>query len=81
MPAIYVWLALGSNTARVEVIPVQNGTSAADSTANAKSIGEPFGLPVHQNERGWTYLPWDGKLESGKYAPGGRSLPIRRTGS
>ncbi|KAG6246305.1 hypothetical protein E4U23_004723 [Claviceps purpurea] len=78
LPAIYVWLALGSPTVRVEVIPIQNGTSAADSTAIATSIGEPFGLPAHQNERGWSAFLWDGKLESGKYAPEGHYRFVAR---
>ncbi|KAG6288123.1 hypothetical protein E4U45_007927 [Claviceps purpurea] len=78
LPAIYVWLALGSPTVRVEVIPIQNGTSAADSTAISTSIGEPFGLPAHQNERGWSAFLWNGKLESGKYAPEGHYRFVAR---
>ncbi|KAG6277517.1 hypothetical protein E4U47_007115 [Claviceps purpurea] len=65
LPAIGVNLALGSSMLRVDVVPVRNGTKAA------KSIGEPFGLPSRLNERGWISFPWDGKLESGKYAPAG----------
>ncbi|KAG6061713.1 hypothetical protein E4U17_000053 [Claviceps sp. LM77 group G4] len=78
LPAIYVNLALGSSTLRVDVVPVQNGTSAAHSTANATSIGEPFGLPSQLNERGWTAVPWNGKLESGKYAPEGQYRFVAR---
>ncbi|KAG5974449.1 hypothetical protein E4U58_003065 [Claviceps cyperi] len=65
LPAIYVNLALGSSMLRINVVPVRNGTKVA------KSIGEPFGLPNQLNERGRVFFPWDGKLESGKYAPAG----------
>ncbi|KAG6288453.1 hypothetical protein E4U09_005558 [Claviceps aff. purpurea] len=78
LPSIYINLALGSPTVRVDVVPVQNGTNAAYSNSNATSIGEPFGLPSQLNERGWTYFPWDGKLESGKYAPEGRYRFVAR---
>ncbi|KAG6089177.1 hypothetical protein E4U30_008419 [Claviceps sp. LM220 group G6] len=72
LPSIYINLALGSPTVRVDVVPVQNGTSAAHSNSNTTSIGEPFGLPSQLNGRGWNYFPWDGKLESGTYAPEGQ---------
>ncbi|KAG5966304.1 hypothetical protein E4U57_002894 [Claviceps arundinis] len=65
LPAIGVNLALGSSMLRVDVVRVRNGTRAA------KSIGEPFGLPSRLNERGFISFPWDGQLESGKYAPEG----------
>ncbi|KAG5950501.1 hypothetical protein E4U57_007671 [Claviceps arundinis] len=78
LPSIYINLALGSPTVRVDVVPVQNGTSAAYSNVNMTSIGEPFGLPSQLNERGWSYFPWDGKLESGKYAPEGQYRFVAR---
>ncbi|KAG5916075.1 hypothetical protein E4U61_003983 [Claviceps capensis] len=78
LPSIFINLALGSSTVRVDVVPVQNGTNAAYSNSNATSIGEPFGLPSQLNERGWTYFLWDGKLESGKYAPEGRYRFVAR---
>ncbi|KAG6172561.1 hypothetical protein E4U27_006960 [Claviceps purpurea] len=78
LPAIYINLALGCSTLRVDVVPVQNGTSSAHSTANATSIGEPFGLPSQLNERGWSAVPWNGKLESGKYAPEGQYRFVAR---
>ncbi|KAG6107516.1 hypothetical protein E4U13_006917 [Claviceps humidiphila] len=66
LPAIGVNLALGSSLLHIDVVPVGNGTETA------KSIGEPFGLPSRLNERGWSSFPWDGKLQSGKYAPAGQ---------
>ncbi|KAG6287593.1 hypothetical protein E4U09_006064 [Claviceps aff. purpurea] len=78
LPAIYINLALGCSTLPVDVVPVQNGTSSAHSTANATSIGEPFGLPSQLNERGWSAVPWNGKLESGKYAPEGQYRFVAR---
>ncbi|KAG5986945.1 hypothetical protein E4U52_008054 [Claviceps spartinae] len=65
LPAIGVNLALGSSMLRVDVVRVRNGTKAAES------IGEPFALPSRLNERGFICFPWDGQLESGKYAPAG----------
>ncbi|KAG5965285.1 hypothetical protein E4U57_004296 [Claviceps arundinis] len=66
LPAIGVNLALGSPMLHIDVVPVGNGTETS------KSIGEPFGLPSPLNERGWTSFPWDGQLQSGKYAPAGQ---------
>ncbi|KAG6090711.1 hypothetical protein E4U30_003491 [Claviceps sp. LM220 group G6] len=65
LPAIGVNLALGSSMLRVDVVRVRNRTKAAES------IGEPFALPSRLNERGFISFPWDGQLESGKYAPAG----------
>ncbi|KAG6216002.1 hypothetical protein E4U26_008310 [Claviceps purpurea] len=52
-------------------VPLQNGTIDTHN-ATAKFIGEPFGLPSRLNEMGVAMFPWDGKLESGSYAPEGR---------
>ncbi|KAG5941475.1 hypothetical protein E4U59_001716 [Claviceps monticola] len=78
LPSIFINLTLGSPTVRVDAVPVQNGTNAAYIYSNATSIGEPFGLPSQLNERGWSYFTWDGKLESGKYAPEGRYRFVAR---
>ncbi|KAG5932060.1 hypothetical protein E4U60_005491 [Claviceps pazoutovae] len=52
--------------------PVQvNGTSATGNTATAKPIGQIFGMPAWPQGRGMAYYPWDGKLDSGLYAPAG----------
>ncbi|KAG6112642.1 hypothetical protein E4U14_001966 [Claviceps sp. LM454 group G7] len=71
VPALRINLALGSPLVRVDIVPLSNGTFAG-TNATAKSIGEPFGLPSLVNNRGNTSFPWDGKLESGSYAPAGR---------
>ncbi|KAG6033470.1 hypothetical protein E4U40_005329 [Claviceps sp. LM458 group G5] len=71
VPAIRINLALGSPLVRVDIVPLSNGTFAG-TNATAKSIGEPFGLPSLVNNRGNSSFPWDGKLESGSYAPAGR---------
>ncbi|KAG6131231.1 hypothetical protein E4U22_006522 [Claviceps purpurea] len=60
---------LGSD--QVWIISSDNGTIATHN-ATAKFIGEPFGLPSRLNEMGVAMFPWDGKLESGSYAPEGR---------
>ncbi|KAG5951680.1 hypothetical protein E4U58_001105 [Claviceps cyperi] len=78
LPCIYINLSLGSPSVRIDVVPVLNGTSAAYSNKNTTSIGELFGLPSQLNERGWNYFTWDGKLESGKYAPEGRYRFVAR---
>ncbi|KAG5986419.1 hypothetical protein E4U52_000248 [Claviceps spartinae] len=60
-----------TNFVRVDIVPLSNGTFATHN-ATAKSIGEPFGLPSRLNERKESSFRWDGKLESGSYAPAGR---------
>ncbi|KAG6308806.1 hypothetical protein E4U44_007429 [Claviceps purpurea] len=64
LPTPRVILALGSTL-------MHNGTIATHN-ATAKFIGEPFGLPSQLDEMGVAMFPWDGKLESGSYAPKGR---------
>ncbi|KAG6311673.1 hypothetical protein E4U22_002510, partial [Claviceps purpurea] len=71
VPALRINLALGSPLVRVDIVPLSNGTVPSHN-ATAKSIGEPFGLPSLANNRGNSSFPWDGKLESGSYAPAGR---------
>ncbi|KAG6170869.1 hypothetical protein E4U24_007695 [Claviceps purpurea] len=71
VPALRINLALGSPLVRVDIVPLSNGTFASHN-ATAKSIGEPFGLPSRLNERKESSFRWDGKLESGSYAPAGR---------
>ncbi|KAG5985825.1 hypothetical protein E4U52_000902 [Claviceps spartinae] len=71
VPALRINLALGSPLVRVDIVPLSNDTFAS-TNATAKSIGEPFGLPSLVNNRGNSSFPWDGKLESGSYAPAGR---------
>ncbi|KAG5986418.1 hypothetical protein E4U52_000247 [Claviceps spartinae] len=71
VPALRINLALGSPLVRVDIVPLSNGTFATHN-ATAKSIGEPFGLPSRLNERKESSFRWDGKLESGSYAPAGR---------
>ncbi|KAG6186757.1 hypothetical protein E4U35_002806 [Claviceps purpurea] len=71
LPTVHANLALGCKELHVDIVPVQNGTSATGNTATAKPIGQIFGMPAWLQGRGAAYYPWDGKLDSGLYAPAG----------
>ncbi|KAG5920407.1 hypothetical protein E4U61_007930 [Claviceps capensis] len=71
LPTVHANLALGCKELHVDIVPVQNGTSATGNTATAKPIGQIFGMPAWLQGRGMAYYPWNGKLDSGLYAPAG----------
>ncbi|KAG5939704.1 hypothetical protein E4U59_002940 [Claviceps monticola] len=72
LTTVYTNLALGCKELHVDIVPVQNGTNATGNIATAKPIGQIFGMPAWLQERGMmAYYPWDGKLDSGLYAPAG----------
>ncbi|KAG6309856.1 hypothetical protein E4U22_003640 [Claviceps purpurea] len=71
LPTVHANLALGCKELHVDIVPVQNGTSATGNIATAKPIGQIFGMPAWLQGRGAAYYPWDGKLDSGLYAPAG----------
>ncbi|KAG8413476.1 hypothetical protein J3459_015359 [Metarhizium acridum] len=43
-----------------------------------KTIGQPFGFPSFWNSRGISWWSWDGKLDSGRYAPAGNYQFVTR---
>ena len=79
LPAVYVNLALGSPLLRIDVIPMT--TCPPNSTATVlgvKSIGQPLGQPSPYDSRGVSWWSWDGKLDSGTYAPAGKYKFVAR---
>ncbi|KAG8414050.1 hypothetical protein J3458_011704 [Metarhizium acridum] len=80
LPAVYVGLALGSSQAKIDVVPMttcppKNPTTKA---MGIKTIGQPFGFPSFWNSRGISWWSWDGKLDSGRYAPAGNYQFVTR---
>ncbi|KID61032.1 subtilisin-like serine protease PR1C, partial [Metarhizium hybridum] len=80
LPAVYVGLALGSSQVKIDVVPMttcppKNLTTEA---MGIKTIGQPYGLPSFWNSRGVSWWSWDGKLDSGRYAPAGKYQFVTR---
>ncbi|PHH66184.1 hypothetical protein CDD81_247 [Ophiocordyceps australis] len=72
LPALVVQLALGSPQVRADVVPL--GPTKVPVPVNewgVKSIGQPFGFAARWNTRGPNPFAWDGRLDSGNYAPPG----------
>ncbi|KAJ6443769.1 subtilisin [Purpureocillium lavendulum] len=74
LPALVVNLALGSAQLRAHIVamttcPPKNLTTEVWGT---KTIGQPYGWPVQWATRGAGAYSWDGRLDSGNYAPPGK---------
>lgn len=81
LPAVYVNLALGSSQIRVDIVPMTTcpPKDLTTEVMGVKTIGQPFGFPSFWNSRGISWWSWDGKLDSGKYAPAGKFKFVTRS--
>ncbi|KYK60776.1 hypothetical protein DCS_01914 [Drechmeria coniospora] len=79
LPAIVARLTLGSLRLKAHVLPVTSlpEDQPADRWRH-QTIGEPFGFPVEYTSRKFLPYRWDGKLESGEYAPEGQYTVVVR---
>ncbi|KND86555.1 Minor extracellular protease vpr, partial [Tolypocladium ophioglossoides CBS 100239] len=74
LPALVVDLALGSPLLRADIVPLTTCPPGNLTTEawGVKTIGQPYGFPAKFNTRGAGPYPWDGRLDSGGYAPAGK---------
>lgn len=74
LPALAIDLALGSRLVRADIVPLTTCPPKNLTTEHwgIKTIGQPFGFPYIYNSRGVGTYYWDGKLDSGEYAPPGK---------
>ncbi|KAK2598046.1 hypothetical protein QQS21_005823 [Conoideocrella luteorostrata] len=77
---IYMELAFGSAHVAVDVVPLGHNlpTNLITEVTGEKTIGQVFRFPQFWLTRGKTLWSWDGKLNSGKYAPPGRYKLVTR---
>ncbi|KAK2595086.1 hypothetical protein QQS21_007217 [Conoideocrella luteorostrata] len=80
LPAVYVGLALGSSQIRVDIVPMTTcpPRNLTSEFMGVKTIGQPFGFPSFWNSRGISWWSWDGRLDSGHYAPAGKYQFVTR---
>ncbi|KZZ91714.1 subtilisin-like serine protease PR1C [Moelleriella libera RCEF 2490] len=73
LPQLTINLALGSAKLRADVVPLTNDSPKNMTTEvrGVKTVGQPYGFPALWNTRGVSNFPWDGRLDSGNYAPPG----------
>ncbi|POR31406.1 Minor extracellular protease vpr, partial [Tolypocladium paradoxum] len=73
LPALVVSLALGSPLIRADIVPMTTCPPKNLTTElwGVKTIGQPYGFPARYRARGRGLYPWDGRLDSGNYAPPG----------
>lgn len=70
LPALVAKLALGSPLIRAHIVPLTPcPPNMMSEVWGVKTIGQPFGFPSKWNTRGPGAFPWDGRLNSGNYAP------------
>ncbi|KAJ6436419.1 subtilisin [Purpureocillium lavendulum] len=74
LPSLLINLALGSAFMRADIVPMttcppKNLTTEVWGT---KTIGQPYGWPANWVARGAAGYQWDGRLDSGNYAPPGK---------
>ncbi|KAM4057334.1 subtilase family protein [Hirsutella rhossiliensis] len=73
LPALVANLALGSPRMRADIVPLTTcPPNMTTEVWGVKTIGQPFGFPSKWNTRGPGSFPWDGRLDSGNYAPPGK---------
>lgn len=73
LPALVINLALGSPLMRADIVPLTTcPPNMTTEVWGVKTIGQPFGFPSRWNTRGQSPFPWDGRLDSGNYAPPGK---------
>ncbi|KAG6105655.1 hypothetical protein E4U14_005003 [Claviceps sp. LM454 group G7] len=69
-----VKLALGSSKIRADIVrlsPDPKNETLTYETWGLKTIGQPFVFPTHWKPREHNGFLWDGRLDSGSYAPPG----------
>ncbi|KAG6149185.1 hypothetical protein E4U37_006981 [Claviceps purpurea] len=74
LPQLSVKLALGSPMIRADIVslsPDPKNETLTHEFWGVKTIGQPHSLPAMWNPRGHNGFPWDGLLDSGRYAPAG----------
>ena len=74
LPELAINLALGSRLVRADIVPL---TTCPPKNITVKykginTIGQPYGFPAEYLTRGLSPIPWDGRLDSGNYAPPGK---------
>lgn len=74
LPQLTVGLALGSRKLRADIVPMTTCPPKNLTTEfwGTKTIGQPYGFPALWGTRGLNNFPWDGRLDSGNYAPPGK---------
>lgn len=73
LPALVANLALGSPLMRADIVPLTTcPPNMTTQVWGVKTIGQPFGFPAKWSTRGPSPFPWDGRLDSGNYAPPGK---------
>ncbi|KAG6117262.1 hypothetical protein E4U13_001221 [Claviceps humidiphila] len=74
LPQLSVKLALGSSKIRADIVrisPDPKNETLTHKISGVKTIGQPFVFPTHWKPREHNSFPWDGRLDSGSYAPPG----------
>ncbi|KAG6013368.1 hypothetical protein E4U43_007326 [Claviceps pusilla] len=74
LPVVTINLALGSRKIRADIVPLTpepNHDMNITEFWGVKTIGQPYGFPAEWNSRGIGKAAWDGRLDSGSYAPPG----------
>jgi len=74
LPALAVNLALGSALMRADIVPMTTcpPKNLTSEVWGVKTIGQPYGFPARWITRGAAKYAWDGRLDSGNYAPPGK---------
>lgn len=73
LPQLTVALALGSRKIRADIVPLTTCPPNMTTTFQGiTTIGQPYNFPALWGSRGNNNFPWDGRLDSGNYAPPGK---------
>jgi hypothetical protein len=74
LPQLTVGMALGSRKIRADIVPLTTCPPKNLTTTfeGIKTIGQPYSFPTLWAPRGTNNFPWDGRLDSGNYAPPGK---------
>ncbi|GAB0135528.1 subtilisin-like protease [Epichloe bromicola] len=82
LPVLSANLALGSIKVRADIVPLTPCRLNDMTTCplkdmmtefwGVKTIGQPYRFPAQWSTRGVNNWPWDGRLDSGNYAPPGK---------
>ncbi|QUC19112.1 uncharacterized protein UV8b_03353 [Ustilaginoidea virens] len=72
LPQITINQALGSSIVRADVVPITPSLSKMTTEHwGVRTIGQPFGFPILLATRSVRGYLWDGRLDSGAFAPPG----------
>ncbi|KHN97107.1 subtilisin-like serine protease PR1C [Metarhizium album ARSEF 1941] len=74
LPQLTVSLYLGSRKIRADIVPLTTcpPKNLTTESHGIKTIGQPYNFPSLWGTRGLNNFPWDGRLDSGNYAPPGK---------